>query len=183
MIATLGLDNDTWAALNTIGTFLAIVVALYLGVNSNRPNLRVRCGIKVLAFPGDDLRSAPEYFHISATNIGSPSVKVIGIFWTYGLFRKTTLITVAALHQAGDRPPKLIGCGESAELLFELDTAESAAKKAFDTAGKSKWRAGLVAKTLRCGVYTSHGNFAVRLDGTTVARLKSAPHDQQRPAL
>lgn len=111
--------------LSAIGTLLAVITSLYLARREN-PKLRVTTSVQVLI--SEAIEGNPKYFIIEIVNIGIRPVKITGVGWTIGLFKKKSFIQMVGKDSedlvsqmySSDYPVTL-NDGEEAKWLIPLD--------------------------------------------------------------
>ena len=104
----------TWVA--SIGTVSAVVASLWLAYRQNKIDLKISAGLRVAVTPGNS--ETEDYCLISVVNVGSRTVKLSGIGWEAGWFRKKISLYQKADLPEGDTIPKQLYEGEDATFLI-----------------------------------------------------------------
>jgi hypothetical protein len=171
-----GIELDTWSALNAIaaiisalGTLAAVIVALYLARRDQRPRMQVSASVMQMANSPQKV----EFLFITGTNIGQLPLTVKGIFWTIGWYRKQTFITVPFENQYSEKLPKELTHGQQVRLVQPLKEFE-AGHDTFIRYLRERWYRRYFIGSLRCGIYTSTGQFAYRPDASVMTLIKKA---------
>ena len=135
-----------------LGSFAAVVTALYLARDAQRIKLNGYCGLRLVVGGGLPQK---ELLFISVTNIGSRPTIINNIGMTVGRFKNKCFAIITAVKDAySDGVPVTIGDGEVAK--WGIPVGED-----------KRWIKDLVkdfvitekdAETLRFVVYTTHGH-------------------------
>ncbi len=145
-------------SVGALATAAAVIVALWLARRESRVRLSITNGIYHVIAVGQTMQNSPQVIHVRATNEGFRSLKIAGVTWQLGQWRKKRF--VVALPGAGANSTKLparLEYGDDASFYFPLQTFPGDAKVVLDAikASKSPRRA---LKKLRVGVYTTTGH-------------------------
>lgn len=155
-----GVDLDTWVALNSIaaiiaafGTAAAVIVALRLARRDYSPRMKVVC---------DYLRKeaiSVELFSVSGTNMGLVPITVMGVYWSLGHIRPSRFVAFTEVGPWSDSLPKEISHSQQARVFQTL--AENT--KTIDSLARfvaKRWYRRFLIRSLRCGLYTTSGDFS-----------------------
>ena len=166
----MSLANLNWGSVadwvSGLGSLAAAVVALYLGLASQRIRLKGYCGLRTIVGIGTQPR---EVVSISITNIGSRSTVVNNLGLSVGRFNKKRHGIITAMKDAlSVGVPYPLGDGQVGHWNIPLDAQKTWLKDLcgnFVTSDED-------IETLRFHVYTSHG-----------ATLTLNPEDNLKKAL
>jgi len=89
------MSTEEWKFINTfapwfsaIGTFLAVVVSLYLSYTSRRQKLKPSVSIMIMLTQGQKEKVYPEYVWLRATNIGHTKVNISNLAGMWDFLKK-----------------------------------------------------------------------------------------------
>ena len=133
-----------------LGSFAAVVTALYLASDAQRIKLNGYCGLRIIIGGGAPQQ---ELLFISVTNIGSRRATINNIGMRVGRFKKRHAIITAVKDMYSDGIPTSIEDGQVAKWGIPLDENK---KWITDLAGKFV-QSEADAKSLRIVVFTTHG--------------------------
>lgn len=182
-----GIDLDTWVALNSIaaiiaafGTVAAVIVALRLARRDYMPYLSVSSSIMQTADGAPD-QNPREFLIISGTNLGRTNINVKGIFWTLGWFWRRTFVRVPYGNPWSDQLPKEIAHSQQVMLAQPISEFVSGLDT-FVRYLNERWYRRLFICSLRCGLYTSNGDFSSRADARIRDLVRNALHQNSTKA-
>ena len=135
-----------------IGSFSAVVTALYLSRAAQRVRLTGYCGHR--AFVGQGIEPV-DVFAVSVTNVGARATVISGIWIKVGIFRKRHAMLVVNADEYSVGIPKAISDGETAHWAIPLQRDHSWVASVCDDFVKSK----LDVATFRVSVHTTNGGF------------------------
>lgn len=118
--ATLQFINTFAPWLSAIGTFTAVIVALYLANRDRRIRLTVNAGLRKIAMMGQSLAQGTDVVDITVTNIGYRTTKINSIYWKIGIFKKATFVQIPGIMPWSAQLPTKIGDGDQASFPLEL---------------------------------------------------------------
>jgi hypothetical protein len=105
-------EEDTWRFINSfapwlaaLGTIAAVLTSLYLARRSDRIDLRLSVGIRILAIQGGGSDHGNEFVWADVTNLGRRSATITHLFWKPVPWRKGGLIWIPAQNQYSSQFP------------------------------------------------------------------------------
>jgi hypothetical protein len=143
-----------WASAMT--TLLAVIVSLWLATRDNRVKLKVDASIVVLATQGDDPKRRQRYVSVAATNTGYGPVRVTGLFWQVGLFKRKHFMQLPPANPFSSQLPRVLVEGEVASIYFETALFTREAFPYLSKALGSSWPK-LTLRRMKAGFTTSVG--------------------------
>ena len=159
---------EDWKFINTfapwfsaIGTFLAVVVSLYLAHTSRRQKMKASASIMLMITQGQREEIYPEYVWLRATNMGHTKVKITNIGWNVGFFKKRTFLQTNPKNIYSSDIPVVVEEGEEVAWIIDINDNKWLIDFYNDTLKKNLWNLW----SLKFVVYTSKGkSFSCKVD-------------------
>jgi hypothetical protein len=182
----LNVPQHTWQFINTfapwfsaIGTFCAVVVSLYLAFRKPRARARVSCGLRLIVQPGTK-GPFPEFLQIRVVNLGDRSLRITGVGWKWGLFKKRFAVQMTENPPVNSPLPVELDHGQEASWLVPMSARDEPWMTYFARGMlMPSWRVSLA--TLRVQAYSSVGvTFKARPESNLIDKLREACRDLSR---
>ena len=117
------ITQETLQILNTFGTWLAgigtlsaVIVSLYLARRESSTKIKVSAGHRIIVTQG--LKVKPDYCVIRIVNIGFRPVKITGIGWKVGIFKKKYWVQTVLVDQLSSQLPIKLEHGDEASYFI-----------------------------------------------------------------
>lgn len=133
-----------------LGSFAAVVTALYLSHASQKIRLSGTFGVRTIVGPGTPPH---DVIAISATNVGTRATVVTGIGFRTGLFRKNYSILIVGRDDLSHGVPKQLLDGETGQWNTSLQEHPKWIEDLCESFVTSYWQ----AKSLYAIIQTSNG--------------------------
>ena len=175
----IGLSKTDWEFINTfagwvsgVGTFIAVVVALYIANRSIRPKANAWTGHRITIGPGGN-EPYPEFLVFGIANKGERPITVSQIGWKVGMINKRYAIQLYDKSMSSKLPIKL-DYGEEATWYVPLNLRDKPWIEDFAN-GMLMPRYKISCFTLRAQFFSSIGHiFTVRPERNLIVKFKGA---------
>ena len=179
----LGLSQQQWAFINSfadwlsaVGTISAVAVSLYWASHANRPKAKLSAGVRLMVTPGSE-EKPPELVAVKIVNTGDRPIRITGVGWSHGFFKRRYCIQLADDGSPFNSPlPVDLNHGQEAQWFVPTDFGDDGWFKYFSRKFiLPHWRIALA--TLRVQAHTSTGySFKAKPESTLLDPLKEACH-------
>lgn len=157
-----------------VGTVGAVVVAVILARNQNRPRVRIIANTSHLIEPGHTVGQSPLYVRISATNTGQRDVVLTNLGWRFRRVRKRNFVQLPGVPPYSRTVPTRLAPGESAEFLLLLSDWLSQNGKLLAEAYATS-HVPIIGPRIRVMAYASTGeDFSAEPDQTLLEYIRPA---------
>jgi len=173
---TLDQQIQVWNAVGTwlagLATFAAVIVSLYLANRLSTPKAKLTVGHRIIVEPGVK-GPAPEYVLFQIVNTGERPIRVTGIGWKVGFWKKREAIQLFEGLLSSPLPIEL-SHGQEAKWLVPLAAREEPWLTYF-AKGMLFPNCQFSCFSLRARAYISTGSvFEAKPDSSLLSKLRTA---------
>ncbi|HQM44154.1 MAG TPA: hypothetical protein PLI72_10475 [Smithellaceae bacterium] len=177
------MDRESWQFINTfapwlsaLGTLGVVVVSLWLAFRGMPTRIKVSAGNRIIV---GGIRPYPDYLVISIVNVGQRKVRITGIGWKIGWFKKSYAMQNPDINPFSSSIPVDLDESQEAKFLIPLKgEADWLNNFAHDFLGK---RPRLNCSSIKIQAWTSVGKvFESRIEAGLRKKILEAYLEQNK---